>query len=79
MSMIRDPQGKAEINMEIYGKQNKFLIKLLNLLGFFALLLTFSCQKYDQQKNFHQFFYCDLWKASFIVHYQSDCIPKSNS
>ena len=23
------------------------------------------------------FFYCDPWKASFIVHYQSDCIPKS--
>ena len=41
------------------------------------ILLTFSWQ--HQQKNFYQFFYCDLWKASFIVHYQSYCIPKSNS
>ena len=33
--MIRDSQGKAKINMEIEGKQNKCLIKLLNLLFFF--------------------------------------------
>ena len=40
------------------------------------ILLTFSWQ--HQQKNLYQFFYCDLWKAS-LRHYQSDCIPKSNS
>ena len=40
------------------------------------ILLTFSWQ--HQRKNFYQFFYCDPWKASFIVLYQSDFIPKSN-
>ena len=42
------------------------------------ILLTLLTWQH-QQKNFYQFFYCDLWKASFIVHYQSECIPKSNS
>ena len=41
------------------------------------ILLTFSWQ--HQRKSVYQFLYCDPWKASFIVHYQSECIPKSNS
>ena len=40
--MVRDSQGKAKINIEIYnGKQNKFLVKLLNLLHF-LYTITFS-------------------------------------
>ena len=37
------------------------------------ILLTFSWQ--HQRKNFYQFFYCNPWKASVIVHYLSECIP----
>ena len=50
---------------------------VVKFTGFFLYIITFSRQ--HQQKNCYQFFYCDLWKVSFIVHYQSDCIPKSNS
>ena len=64
MSMVRDSQGKAKINIEIYnGKQNKFLVKLLNLLHF-LYTITFSWQ--HQKKKFLSIFL--LWSVEIIFY-----------